>query len=68
MVKTKADLVAEQNGWTIAQACGYLDGQRDKARGATPRCHRLEMTDYGHGYWKAYGDAAKQSDGPIVWR
>lgn len=53
---TQASQVAESNGWTIAQACGYLDGKRDAERIGKPAIPQMEMTEYAHGYWKGFSE------------
>lgn len=52
--KTAADLVADANNWTHAQALGYLDGKRDRERKIPAAVPRTEMSDYAHGYWKGF--------------
>lgn len=59
MYQTQADKVANANSWTNAQACGYLDGVRDKSRGIPPAIPQLEMTDYAHGYFKGYASTGE---------
>ena len=34
--KEKSKVLAEQNGWTLAQAQGYVDGQAARKRGKVP--------------------------------
>ena len=34
--KQKAKVLAEQNGWTLEHAEGYIDGQHSRRRGVPP--------------------------------
>ena len=50
-MKTEAQMVAETNGWTMAYACGYLDGQTAKRHNRQNHGDLLSAPDeYAEGY------------------
>jgi hypothetical protein len=60
MMNTLIDEIAEKNGFTWAQACGYVDGQLDRQRGLKPTVPELEMTEYAHGYFRGYKELSRE--------
>ncbi len=52
--KTAADMVAASNNWSSAEACGYLDGKRDRERKIKAAVPITERNDYASGYWRGF--------------
>jgi hypothetical protein len=53
--KEKAKVLAEQNGWTLAHAEGYIEGQRSRRRGIAPSKYALVgIDDYCLGFRAGY--------------
>ena len=45
LFKERPKVLAEKNGWTIAQAEGYVDGQVSRERGKAPPKYALVGRD-----------------------
>jgi hypothetical protein len=59
--KEKVKVLAEQNGWTLAHAEGYVDGERARKRGQVPSMFRLVgIDDYCLGFRAGYFAAARK--------
>ncbi len=53
--KEKFKVLAEQNGWTLAQAQGYVDGQTSRKRGKVPSKYTLiGIDEYCLGFRAGY--------------
>jgi hypothetical protein len=53
--KKKVNVMAEQNGWTLAHAQGYIEGERSRRRGTTPSKFALVgIDDYSLGFRAGY--------------
>lgn len=53
--KEKVKVLAEQNGWTIAHAEGYIDGERSRRRGLVPsKFLMVGIDDYCLGFRAGY--------------
>jgi hypothetical protein len=59
--KEKSKVLAEQNGWTLAQAEGYVDGERWRRRGTAPsRYVLIGIDDYCLGFRAGYFAPARK--------
>jgi len=59
--KEKSKVLAEQNGWTLARAEGYVDGERSRRRGTVPsRYILIGIDDYCLGFRAAYFALARK--------
>lgn len=64
---TEINALMRSNGWTYAYACGYAHGRNDRERQRAPEIDRLDLTEFGHGYWRAYASAQRLTlDNPIT--
>ena len=53
--KAKIKLVAEKNGWSLAQAEGYIDGETFRQRGNTPSTYaQVGIDQYCQGFRAGY--------------
>ena len=53
--KEKVKVLAENNGWSLAQAEGYLDGETFRRRGTTPSQYaRIGIDEYCLGFRAGY--------------
>jgi hypothetical protein len=53
--KEKSKVLAERNGWSLARAEGYVDGEAIRRRGATPSMYaQIGIDDYCLGFRAAY--------------
>jgi len=53
--KEKSKVLAEQNGWTLAQAEGYVDGHTSRKRGKVPSMYNLiGIDEYCLGFRAGY--------------
>ena len=53
--KQKAKVLAEQNGWTLEHAEGYIDGQHSRRRGVPPsKSTIIGIDDYCLGFRAGY--------------
>ena len=53
--KEKSKVLAERNGWTLAHAEGYVEGQRARKRGTMPQKYVLVgLDDYSQGFRAGY--------------
>jgi hypothetical protein len=53
--KKKVHVMAEQNGWTLAHAEGYIEGERSRRRGVAPSKFALVgIDDYSLGFRAGY--------------
>ena len=60
--KQKFKVLAEQNGWTLAQAEGYVDGQVSRKRGTIPPKYALVGRDeYCLGFRAGYFASDRKS-------
>ena len=54
-VLSKEKMVAEKNGWSLAQAEGYIDGETFRRRGKTPSTYaRIGIDEYSLGFRAGY--------------
>src|SRR6185503_2706029 len=54
-VLSKEKMVAEKNGWSLAQAEGYIDGETYRRRGKTPSTYaRIGIDEYCLGFRAGY--------------
>jgi len=50
-VLSKVNVLAERNGWSIARAQGFVDGEMSRRRGAPPSTYvRVGIDDYCLGF------------------
>lgn len=55
LTKEKTKVLAERNGWSLAQAEGYVDGEASRRRGLTPSKHaQIGIDDYSLGFRAGY--------------
>jgi hypothetical protein len=60
--KEKVKVLAEQNGWTLARAEGYVDGQRFRKRGLPPsKSKMVGIDDYCLGFRAGYFASDRKS-------
>lgn len=53
--REKSKVLAEQYGWSLTIAEGYVDGEACRKRGRTPPAHPLVgMDDYSEGFRAGY--------------
>lgn len=63
--KEKVKVLAEQKGWTLAHAEGFIDGQRWRKRGLPPsKSNMVGIDDYCLGFRAGYfaGDRKPDAD------
>ena len=54
-VLSKVQVLAERNGWSIARAQGFVDGEMSRRRGAAPSTYaRVGIDDYSLGFRAGY--------------
>jgi hypothetical protein len=54
-VLLKVQVLAERNGWSIARAQGFVDGEMARRRGAPPSTYaRVGIDDYSLGFRAGY--------------
>ena len=54
-VLSKVNLLAQRNGWSIAYAQGFVDGEMSRRRSALPSAYaRVGIDDYGQGFRAAF--------------
>jgi hypothetical protein len=54
-VLSKVNLLAQRNGWSIARAQGFVDGEISRRRGAPPSAYaRVGIDDYCLGFRAGY--------------
>jgi hypothetical protein len=54
-VFSKAQVLAERNGWSIARAQGFVDGEMSRRRSAPPSAYaRVGIDDYSLGFRAGY--------------
>lgn len=59
--KEMSKVLAEQNGWTLARAEGYIDGERLRRRGTAPSNYVLVgIDDYCLGFRAGYFETARK--------
>ena len=70
----KSKLLAEQHGWSLAHAQGYVDGETSRRLGKVPTLHaRVGMDEYSLGFRAGFferqdqGSNVSRSENP-VWR
>ena len=55
VAKDKVKVLAEQNGWSVAHAEGYIDGQHWRKRGLPPsKSNLVGIDDYCLGFRAGY--------------
>lgn len=55
LTREKTKLLAEKNGWSLAHAEGYVDGQAYRRRGQTPSKHaQVGIDEYSLGFRAGY--------------
>jgi len=55
LTKEKTKVLAERNGWSLAHAEGYVDGEASRRRGLTPSKHaQIGIDDYSRGFRAGY--------------
>jgi hypothetical protein len=64
-VLSKVNLLAQRNGWSLARAQGFVDGEISRRRGAPPSAYaRVGIDDYCLGFRSGYYERAEsQSKG-----
>ena len=54
-VLSKVNMLAERNGWSIARAQGFVDGEMSRRRGGVPSVHAgVGIDDYSLGFRAGY--------------
>jgi hypothetical protein len=54
-VFSKVQVLAERNGWSIARAQGFVDGEMSRRRGAAPSTYtQVGIDDYSLGFRAGY--------------
>jgi hypothetical protein len=54
-VFSKVQVLAERNGWSIARAQGFVDGEMSRRRGVPPSTYaRVGIDDYSLGFRAGY--------------
>jgi hypothetical protein len=57
LTKEKTKVLAEKNGWSLARAEGYVDGQAYRRRGLAPSKHaQVGIDEYSLGFRAGYYD------------
>jgi hypothetical protein len=57
LTKEKTKVLAEKNGWSLARAEGYVDGQASRRRGVAPSKHaQVGIDEYSLGFRAGYYD------------
>ena len=52
---SKVQMLVQTNGWSIARAQGFVDGETSRRRGAAPSAYaRVGIDDYSLGFRAAY--------------
>lgn len=60
--KEKVKVLAEQNGWSLAHAEGFIEGQRSRRRGIKPsKIVLVGRDDYSLGFRAGYFAADRKS-------
>ncbi len=55
LTKEKTKVLAEKNGWSLARAEGFVDGEAFRRRGLTPSKHaQVGIDDYSLGFRAGY--------------
>jgi hypothetical protein len=55
LTKEKTKVLAEKNGWSLAHAEGFVDGEAFRRRGLTPSKHaQVGIDDYSLGFRAGY--------------
>jgi hypothetical protein len=59
-VLSKVNLLAQRNGWSVARAQGFVDGEMSRRRGASPSAYaQVGMDEYCLGFRAAYYERAE---------
>jgi hypothetical protein len=59
-VLSKVQVLAERNGWSIARAQGFVDGEMSRHRGAPPSIYaQVGIDDYCQGFRAGYYERGK---------
>jgi hypothetical protein len=63
-VLSKVQLLVETNGWSIARAQGFVDGEASRRRGAAPSSYtRVGIDDYSLGFRAGYYERGAPREG-----
>jgi len=55
LTKEKTKVLSEKNGWSLAHAEGFVDGEAFRRRGLTPSKHaQIGIDDYSLGFRAGY--------------
>ena len=55
LTKEKTKVLAERNGWSLAHAEGYVDGEASRRRGLKPSKHaQIGIDEYSQGFRAGY--------------
>jgi hypothetical protein len=65
LTREKTKLLAEKNGWSLAHAEGYVDGQANRRRGVPPSKHaQVGIDEYSLGFRAGYYDRKPAEPAP----
>jgi hypothetical protein len=65
LTKEKTKVLAEKNGWSLAHAEGYVDGEAYRRRGMTPSKHaQVGIDEYSLGFRAGYYDRKMPDPAP----
>jgi hypothetical protein len=65
-VLSKVNLLAQRNGWSLARAQGFVDGEISRRRGAPPSAYaRVGIDDYCLGFRAGYYER-RESQGKVA--
>ena len=60
---SKVQLLVETNGWSVARAQGFVDGETSRRRGAAPSTYaRVGIDDYSLGFRAGFYERAEPRD------
>jgi hypothetical protein len=63
LTKEKTKVLAERNGWSLARAEGFVDGEAYRRRGAPPSRHaQVGIDEYSLGFRAGYYE--RKASGP----
>jgi hypothetical protein len=65
----KSKILAEQNGWALDHARGFVDGETCRRLGKTPpRCAVIGIDNYSLGFRAGYFERQSQDPAPLARR
>jgi hypothetical protein len=72
-VLSKVQVLADRNGWSIARAQGFVDGEMSRRRGAPPSTYvKVGIDDYclgfRAGYYERGNSQSKRAATPLAGR